>query len=124
MANPIDFNIKQLTIMLACMHIMDVIIFQNIIAGIYLLLRRVCILCLLSQIRGRVNAWRTLANFCCKSDDLPTYAQKLSMYTPALRLAKTVFFYCPDEHNKRLANSKIESAGLLLPMYARTQRLL
>ena len=26
------------------------------------------------------NAWRTLANFCCKSGDLPTYAQKLSMY--------------------------------------------
>ena len=25
-------------------------------------------------------AWRTLADFCCKSGDLPTYAQKLSMY--------------------------------------------
>ena len=25
-------------------------------------------------------AWRTLADFCCKSGDLPTYAHKLSMY--------------------------------------------
>ena len=32
----IYFNIKQLTIMIACVHIMDVIIFQKIIAGIYL----------------------------------------------------------------------------------------
>ena len=53
MANLIDFNIKQLTIMIACVHIMDVVIFQNIIAGIYLLLRRLCILCLLSRIGGR-----------------------------------------------------------------------
>ena len=53
MASLIDFNIKQLTIMIACMHIMDVIIFQNIIAGIYQLLRHLCIVCLLSRIWGR-----------------------------------------------------------------------
>ena len=53
MASLIYFNIKQLTIMIACVHIMDVIIFQKIIAGIYLLLRRVCMLCLLSRIGGR-----------------------------------------------------------------------
>ena len=33
MASLIDVNIKQLTIMIACVHIMDVTIFQNIIAG-------------------------------------------------------------------------------------------
>ena len=32
---------------------MDVIIFQNMVTGIYLLLRRLCILCLLSGIWGR-----------------------------------------------------------------------
>ena len=36
MASLIDFNIKQLTIMI---DIMDVIIFQNIIAGIYFALK-------------------------------------------------------------------------------------
>ena len=37
-ANLIDFNINQLAIclMIACMHIMDVIIFQNVVAGIYI----------------------------------------------------------------------------------------
>ena len=39
--------------MIACMNIMDVIIFQNIIAGIYQLLRRLGMLCLLSRIGGR-----------------------------------------------------------------------
>ena len=39
--------------------------------------------------------------------------------TPALRLAKTVVFCCPDQLDKRLADSKIESVRLLLPMYAR-----
>ena len=34
MASLIYSNIKQLTIMIACVHIMDVIIFQKIIAGI------------------------------------------------------------------------------------------
>ena len=53
MAYLIDFNIKQVTIMIACVHIMDVIIFQKIIAGISLLLKRLCILCLLSRIGGR-----------------------------------------------------------------------
>ena len=53
MASLIYFNIKQLTIMIACVHIMDIIIFQKIIAGIYLLLRRLCMLCLLSRIGGR-----------------------------------------------------------------------
>ena len=36
MASLIDFNIKQLTIMIACVHIMEVIMFQKIIAGIYI----------------------------------------------------------------------------------------
>ena len=53
MANLIDFNIIQLAIMVACVHIMDVIIFQKMVAGIYLLLRRLCMLCLLSRIGGR-----------------------------------------------------------------------
>ena len=55
MANLIDFNIIQLAIMIACVQIMDVIIFQNMVAGIilYLLLRRVCMLFLLSRIGGR-----------------------------------------------------------------------
>ena len=39
---------------------------------------------------------------------------------PALILAKTFVFGCPDQHNKRLAVLKIESARLLLPMYARS----
>ena len=52
MASLIYFNFKQLTIMIACVHIMDVIIFQKIIAGIYLLLRRLCMLCLLARIGG------------------------------------------------------------------------
>ena len=39
--------------MIACVHIMDVIIFQKIIGGICLLLRRLCMLCLLSRIGGR-----------------------------------------------------------------------
>ena len=34
MASQIYFNVKQLTIMIACVHIMDVVIFQKIIAGI------------------------------------------------------------------------------------------
>ena len=55
MANLIDFNIKQLTIMIACVHIMDVIIFQKMVAGIYMPLISLCILCLLSQIGGRGN---------------------------------------------------------------------
>ena len=53
MANLIDFNIIQLAIVIACVQIMDVIIFQKMVAGIYLLLRRVCMLCLLSRIGGR-----------------------------------------------------------------------
>ena len=55
MANLIDFNIIQLAIMIDCVQIMDVIIFQNMVAGIilYLLLRRVCMLFLLSRIGGR-----------------------------------------------------------------------
>ena len=53
MANLIDFNIIQLAIMVACVHIMDVIIFQKMVAGIYLLLRRLFMLCLLSRIGGR-----------------------------------------------------------------------
>ena len=53
MANLIDFNIIQLAIMIACVHIMDVIIFKKIVAGIYLLLRRLCMLCLLYRIGGR-----------------------------------------------------------------------
>ena len=53
MANLIDFNINQLAVMIACVHIMDVIIFQKMVAGIYLPLRSLCILCLLSQIGGR-----------------------------------------------------------------------
>ena len=44
--------------------------------------------------------------------------------TPALRLAKTVVFCCPDQLNKSLTDSKIESVRLLLPMYARFQKLL
>ena len=32
---------------------MDVILFQKMVAGVYLLLRRLCILCLLSRIGGR-----------------------------------------------------------------------
>ena len=47
------FNINLLTIMIACVHIMDVIIFQKIIACIYLLSRRLCMLCLLSRLGGR-----------------------------------------------------------------------
>ncbi len=43
MANLIDFNIIQLAIMIACVQIMDVIIFQNMVASIYLLLRRICV---------------------------------------------------------------------------------
>ena len=53
MANLIDFNINQLAIMIVCVHIMDVIIFQKIVTGKYLLLRRLCMLCLLSGIGGR-----------------------------------------------------------------------
>ena len=53
MANLIDFNINQLAVMIACVHIMDVIIFQKMVAGIYLPLRSLCIVCLLSQIGGR-----------------------------------------------------------------------
>ena len=53
MANLIDFNINQLAIMIACVHIMDVIIFQKMVAGIYLPLRSLCIVLLLSQIGGR-----------------------------------------------------------------------
>ena len=47
MANLIDFNINQLAVMIACVHIMDVIIFQKMVAGMSL--RSVCIVCLLSQ---------------------------------------------------------------------------
>ena len=36
MANEIDGKSKQLAIMIARVHIMDVIIFQNTLAGIYL----------------------------------------------------------------------------------------
>ncbi len=53
MANLIDININQSAILIACVHIMDVIIFQKMVAGIYLLLRRLCIVCLLSRIGGR-----------------------------------------------------------------------
>ena len=60
-------------------------------------------------VTSTLYAWRTLANFCCKSGDLPTYAQKLSMY--AGRLAKTFVFCCPDQLNKRRADSKIESVS-------------
>ena len=52
MANLIDFNIKQLAAMIVCVHIMDFIIFQNMVTGIYLLIRHVCIVCLLSGIGG------------------------------------------------------------------------
>ena len=50
MANLIDFNIIQFD---SLRDIMDVVIFLNIIARISLLLRRLCMLCLLSQIGGR-----------------------------------------------------------------------
>ena len=40
MANLIDFNINQLAVMIACVHIMDVIIFQKMVAGIYLPLKK------------------------------------------------------------------------------------
>ena len=53
MANLIDLNINQLAVMIACVYIMDVIIFQKMVAGIYLPLRSLCIVCLLSQIGGR-----------------------------------------------------------------------
>ena len=53
MANLIDFNINQLAVMVACVHIMDVIIFKKMVAGIHLPLRSLCILCLLFQIGGR-----------------------------------------------------------------------
>ena len=53
MANLIDFNINQLAIMIAFVRIIDVIIFQKIVAGVYLLLRRLCMLCLFSRIGGR-----------------------------------------------------------------------
>ena len=53
MANLIDFNINQLAIMIVCVHITDVIIFQKMVAGIHLPLRSLCILLLLSQIGGR-----------------------------------------------------------------------
>ena len=43
-----------------------------------------------------------------KSDNLPTKAQKCLMYA-GLRLAKTFVCCCPDQLNKRLADSKIES---------------
>ena len=57
MAILIHFNFKQLTILIACVHIMDVIIFPNILAGISLLLRRFCIVCLLSRIGGKGNKY-------------------------------------------------------------------
>ena len=38
-----------------------------------------------------------------------------------LKLAKTFVFCYPDQHNKGLADSKIELARLLLPMYARSK---
>ena len=38
-----------------------------------------------------------------------------------LRLAKTFVFCCPEQINKRLADSKIESVRLLLQMYARSK---
>ena len=50
MANLIDFNINQLAIMIACVRIMDVLIFQKSVACVYLLLRRLCMLCLFSRI--------------------------------------------------------------------------
>ena len=53
MANLIDFNIKQLAVMIVCVHIMDVIIFQNMVTGTYLLIIHLCILCLVSGIGGR-----------------------------------------------------------------------
>ena len=43
------------------------------------------------------------------SDDLPTYAQKLCNVHAGLRLAKTFVCCCPDQLNKRLTDSKIES---------------
>ena len=52
-ANLIDFNINKLAAMIVCVHIMVVIIFQNMVTGIYLLIRHMCILCLLSGIGGR-----------------------------------------------------------------------
>ena len=60
MANLIDFNINQLAVMVACVHIMDVIIFQKMVAGIHLPLRSLCILCLLFQIGGRGKGTSTL----------------------------------------------------------------
>ena len=71
-----------------------------------------------TKLAAHAYAWRTLANFCFKSGDLPPLAQKLSMYAG---LAKTFVFCCPDQLNKRLADSKIESARRLLPMYARSK---
>ena len=53
MANLIDVNIKQLTITIVCVHTLDVVIFPNIIPGISMLLRRLCIVCLLSRIGDR-----------------------------------------------------------------------
>ena len=43
MANLINFNINQLDKMIVCVHIMDVIIFQKMVTGIYLLLKGHCI---------------------------------------------------------------------------------
>ena len=67
-ANLIDFNIKQFTIMIACVHILDVVIFQNIIADrpMSLLLRRLCILCLLFSDSIGVREASTQRSASCK----------------------------------------------------------
>ena len=76
MANLIDFNINQLAVIIACVHIMDVNIFQKMVAGIHLPLRSLCILCLHFQIGGRDKGSKhtrclesinfTIFSFLCK----------------------------------------------------------
>ena len=58
------------------------------------------------------------------------YLAYISQLTPksclmysGLRLARTFVFCCPDQFNKRLADSKIESVRRLLPMYARSKNI-
>ena len=98
------------------------------------------------------NAWCTLANFCCKSvdlpdlrpqvvnvhqpyrlayisqlfcksSDLPTYAQKLSMYT-GLKTNSTKVWPIRKSNRSDFCCQCMSIQKLLLLMYARTQRLL
>ena len=79
------------------------------------------------------NALRTLADFCFKSGDLPTYAQKLSMYA-GLFLLKRLSFVVQTNSTNIWSIQKLNRPDvccqcmrvqkLLLSIYARTQRLL